>query len=436
MNEYLLDEKHPYFNAISFYHLTRYLFITLMRGGISIMQGQESQHLETTTEPVKVTTSTHIITAETIQAEEVPTIPLESLETISSLQPEVAVYSVAATIDVSTPVPLVMQPNAYKRSLGEWLHIWWDGIRPGYLPLSLLPVLLGTTIAWTQTVTAHHLMGRLHVLHLLAALVVVALLHIGANLVNDYYDYLRGIDITNSFGPGGLIQQGLIRPANVLTGGLIMLSLGAIVGLALAFITSLLLLILGLVGLCVAYFYSATLRSLSSMVLGELVTFCIFGPLITLGAYMVQTNHASNIILPYGIALGFLAMTIIQINNMRDSEGDLHAKKHTIANLLGLSWNRVFATLWLLLAYVPITMLAIPHNGPHLLLLVFWSLPGLLLVISGLLRTDSPAGLHAAMREAISLETTFTILLIVALIISSVWGLLPHFRLPALPLLP
>ncbi len=402
------------------------------------MQSQESQHLETTTEPTKITTSTHIITAEAVQAEEIPTIPLESLETISSLQPEVAVHSVAATTAVSMPVPLVVQPYAYKRGLGEWLHIWWDGVRPAYLPLSLLPVLLGTTVAWTQTVaaTAHHLLGRLHVVHLLAALVAVALLHIGANFVNDYYDYLRGIDTANPFGPGGLIQQGLIRPTTVLIGGLIALGLGAIVGLVLALSTSPFLLVLGLVGLCAAYFYSATLRSLSSMALGELVAFCIFGPLIMLGAYTAQTAHFSNVILPYGIALGLLATAIIQINNMRDSEGDLHAKKRTIANLLSLPWNRALAVLLLLLAYVPMTLLAMPHNGPHLLLLVFWSLPALVLVISGLLRTDSPAGLHAIMRQAISLETTFTVLLIVALVISTYWGLLLHFSLPSLPLLP
>ncbi len=400
------------------------------------MQSQESQHLETTTEPTRITTSTHIITAEAVQAEEIPTIPLESLETISSLQPEVAVHSVAATTVVSMPVPLVVQPYAYKRGLGEWLHIWWGGVRPAYLPLSLLPVLLGTTIAWTQTVIVHHLLGRLHVVHLLAALVAVALIHIGANLINDYYDYLRGIDTTNPFGPGGLIQQGLIRPATVLIGGLIALSLGAIVGLVLAFSTSPFLLILGLVGLCAAYFYSATLRSLSSMALGELVAFCIFGPLITLGAYTTQTAHFSNVILPYGITLGLLTAAIIQINNMRDSEGDLHAKKRTIANLLSLPWNRAFAVLLLLLAYVPMTLLALPHNGPHLLLLVFWSLPALVLVISGILRTDSPAGLHATMRQAIALETTFTVLLIVALVISTYWGLLPHFSLPSLPLLP
>jgi len=400
------------------------------------MQSQESQKAETTTAPGKISASTHIVKAESVPSEEIPTIPLESLETISALQPEVAVHSVAATTEVSIPVPLVAQPDEYRRSFGEWVQIWWDGIRPGYLPLSLLPVLLGTVVAWTPTITTHHLLGTLHILHLLAALAAVALLHSGANLVNDYYDYLRGIDKTNPFGPGGLIQQGLIVPATVLTAGLIALGLGSMIGLVLAFSTSPLLLLLGLIGLCAAFFYSATLRALSSLALGELLAFCIFGPLITLGAYIVQTHYASNVILPYGCSLGLLAAATIQINDMRDSEGDLHAEKHTFANLLGLPWNRAFATLLLLLAYEPIVVLALPHHAPHLLLLVLWTLPALLVVISGILRTDSPAGFHTAMRESIALETGFALLLMVALIVSTYWGLLPHFHLPSIPLLP
>jgi 1,4-dihydroxy-2-naphthoate octaprenyltransferase len=397
------------------------------------MQRQESTNPEATTMQSKPTSSTHVVTAESVQAEEVPTIPLESLETISTLQPEVAVHSVASTRSVTMPVPLVMHPEAYHRSLGEWLHVWWEGIRPGYLPLSLSPVLVGTAVAWTQTISAHSLFGRLHVMHLLATLVAISLLHVGANLINDYYDYLRGIDTTNTFGPGGLIQQGLIRPVTVLTCGLIALGAGAIIGLILALSTSPLLLLLGVLGLCGAYFYSATTRSLSSLALGELVAFWIFGPLITLGAYVVQAWQASNTILPYGIALGLLAAAIIHVNNMRDAEGDMHAKKRTFANLLGPSWSRVLFVALLLLSYVPIILLALPHYAPHLLLLVLWTLPILVVIISGILRTDSPASMHQIMRQTLSLEVMVTLLLIIALTISAFWALLPHLALPLLP---
>src|ERR1700736_2699866 len=97
---------------------------------------------------VKAITSSQIVTADSVQAEEVPTIPLGSLQTLSALQPEVSIHSVASTRAVSMPAPLVVQPSEYRRSLGEWLHVWWDGMRPAYLPLSIMPVVVGSVLAW------------------------------------------------------------------------------------------------------------------------------------------------------------------------------------------------------------------------------------------------------------------------------------------------
>ena len=92
---------------------------------------------------IKAVTSAQIVTAESVQAEEVPTIPLGSMQTISELQPEVEVRPLAATHSVRLPAPLVVHPSEYHRGFAEWLRTWWNGMRPAYLPLSLMPVLLG-----------------------------------------------------------------------------------------------------------------------------------------------------------------------------------------------------------------------------------------------------------------------------------------------------
>ena len=179
-------------------------------------------------------TSTHVVTADTVQAEEVPTIPLGSLETISTLQPEVSVRSVASTRSVNMPASLVVQPSEYRRSMSEWLQVWWDGMRPSYLLLPLLPVCVGSIFAWLQTVSAKKPLGHFHTTHFIGILLAILLIQIGANLVNDYYDYLRGVDTSNALGPGGLIQQGLSKPTNVLYLGLGALALGAVIGIIVA----------------------------------------------------------------------------------------------------------------------------------------------------------------------------------------------------------
>src|SRR5579883_1152747 len=101
----------------------------------------------------KPTNSSHIVMADSVQAEEVPTIPFESLQSINALQPEISVHSTESTSDVKVPTPLVAHPAEYRRSFREWVQIWKDGIRPGYIVLPLMPFLLGNVLAWTQTVS-------------------------------------------------------------------------------------------------------------------------------------------------------------------------------------------------------------------------------------------------------------------------------------------
>ena len=380
------------------------------------------------------TPALQVVMAESVQAEEVPTIPLESLQMVSELQPEVSVHSLASSPAVITPVPLVAPPSEYHRSRWEWLLIWWDGIRPAYLPLSLLPVILGSVAAWTQSISHTSPHGIFHPFRFILTLAAVLLLQIGAQLINDYYDYSRGIDTGNSLGPGGLIQQGLINPVRALTYGLAALAVGGLLGAILAISVGWLAFVFGLLGLLAAYLYSGPSRGLSSLALGELVSFCVFGPLLTLGAYLVQTQHLDRMLFILSISLGFLATAFIQVNDMRDAESDAQAGKHTLASLLGLSLSRTLYILLLLGAYAPIVALGLPHHAPHLLLLVLWTLPGLVIVITGILRTASPASLNVIMHQTLTLEAFFTLLLVVALVVTAIVPVLTFPHLPSLKL--
>jgi len=380
------------------------------------------------------TPALQVVMAESVQAEEVPTIPLESLQMVSELQPEVSVRSLGSSPAVITPVPLVAPPSEYHRSRWEWLLIWWDGIRPAYLPLSLLPVILGSVAAWTQSISHTSPHGIFHLFRFILTLAAVLLLQIGAQLINDYYDYSRGIDTGNSLGPGGLIQQGLINPVRALTYGLAALAVGGLLGAILAISVGWLAFVFGLLGLLAAYLYSGPSRGLSSLALGELVSFCVFGPLLTLGAYLVQTQHLDRMLFILSISLGFLATAFIQVNDMRDAESDAQAGKHTLASLLGLSLSRTLYILLLLGAYAPIVALGLPHHAPHLLLLVLWTLPGLVIVITGILRTASPASLNVIMHQTLTLEAFFTLLLVVALVVTAIVPVLTFPHLPSLKL--
>lgn len=401
-------------------------------------KGKNKEKLPASPSPLS-SPSSHIIRADSVQAEEVPTIPLGSLQTISTLEPEVAVRSTASTRSVRLPAPLVVQPSEYRRSFGEWIQVWWEGIRPAYVALALLPVLLGNTLAWTQSIAPQVPFGHFRVLHFIVMLVAVAALQIGANLVNDYYDYIKGVDTSNPLGPGGLIQQGLIKPINVLNFGLVLLALGSVVGAVIALAGGFYVFLLGIIGLLCAYFFSATSRSLSSIALGELVSLCIYGPCLTLGAYLVQNGGVINQallihVLLYSLPLGLLAAAIVHVNNMRDVESDTQANKRTLASLLGLRLSRALYILLLLGAYAIIVALGVPSGAPHLILIALWTLPLLMVVITGVLRADMPPSLHLVLRTTLSLYRYFALLLIAALLVTAiVLSVLPHIPSRLLP---
>src|SRR6266702_2713112 len=182
------------------YTTSNFLLITIRKGRIRMQRkdlnpDNNDEPTITVSKPAgrqpvprnKSSNSSHIVTADSVQAEEVPTIPLSSLQTLSALEPEVAVRSVTTTDSVHLPPPLVVQPSEYQRDLGEWLQFWWEGIRPTYVLLAILPVLLGTLLAWVQTLSSKTPCGLFHWEHFLGTLVVVIALQTGANLVNDYY---------------------------------------------------------------------------------------------------------------------------------------------------------------------------------------------------------------------------------------------------------
>ena len=217
------------------------------------------------------------------------------------------------------------------------------------------------------------------------------------------------------------------------------LLLGGLLGAIVAFSGGPFVYLFGLIGLLSAFFFSATSRPLSSIALGELTSFIIYGPLLTLGAYLVQAGGSPNrasflTALLYSLPLALLTTAAVHANNMRDIETDTQAEKLTLASLVGLRWSRVLYVLLVLGAYAIIAAIGLPHGAPHLILITFWTLPILVVAFTGALRADMPTSLHLAMRETLKLHTYFTLLLLAALLATALWGLLPHLPIKALPI--
>src|SRR5581483_4157303 len=117
-----------------------------------------------------------------------------------------------------------------------------------------------------------------------------AAIHAGTNLVNDYFDHVKGTDNEESLGQSGVIQRGLLSDRAVLAGGIVAFGVGAAIGLVITALTGWPVLALGLASVAAGYFYTASPFSLAYRGLGEVVVFVFMGPVIVLGAYYVQTE--------------------------------------------------------------------------------------------------------------------------------------------------
>jgi len=83
-----------------------------------------------------------------------------------------------------------------------------------------------------------------------------------------------------------------------------------------------------------------------SLGLGEFMIFLAFGPLLTWGAYYVQTGKLSLVGAAVSLPLAFLITAIIWINEFPDMEADQAAGKRHLVARLGLKVSRwVYAAL-------------------------------------------------------------------------------------------
>jgi 1,4-dihydroxy-2-naphthoate polyprenyltransferase len=228
--------------------------------------------------------------------------------------------------------------------------------RPGFLSLTAVACVLGFASggAWSDV----------RIAHASAAFVLALVMHAAANVLNDYEDARNGADEANTAGifpfTGGsrLIQQGIVTIEQTRALGLTLLAIGVAGGIVLAWFTGTALLVIGLVGVLLAWSYSAPPLKLMSRSLGELAVGAAWG-LVVLGAAYVA--HGSISAGAGSVATGFalLAANILLVNEIPDASADAAVGKRTSVVLVGAAGAaRVYAALalitqaWLIAAVV------------------------------------------------------------------------------------
>jgi 1,4-dihydroxy-2-naphthoate octaprenyltransferase len=314
--------------------------------------------------------------------------------------------------DRRTGVPLTPAPPPGK------IARWWLALRPETFSLSLLPVILGTALAWLDPVNGIR-SASFHPISLVFFVLVVLLIHAGTNLLNECYDALRGITLPDGLGSSGMIQRRLLDTETVGGAGLALLAAGACGLLVLTLATRTWgVLIFGGISVLLAYFYSVTRYALSYFPLSELIIGFVMGPAILISAMQLQGAPVTKLAVTFSLALGGLAAAMVLANNLRDVDIDRAANKRTLVTYIGAQVGRALYLALVVLPYVLVVVAGFPHLAPHGVLLVLMTFAGLLVVISGVLRAETPAAMHVVVTRTLRLHTRFGLWLVAGYVLS------------------
>ena len=210
-----------------------------------------------------------------------------------------------------------------KQQFIKWFHI----IRPGTLSAAAAPVFIGTIVATRE--------NSFHLVTVLVILVAAIAIQIASNLINDYYDFKKGLDKENRLGPRRAISEGAVTLKAMKHAISIVIIVALLSGLYLAAIGGLPIIIIGLFALFFAWLYTATPYSLSYLGIADIFVLLFFGPIATVGTTYLLTNSFSEPSFWLGMINGSISMAILTVNNLRDIESDRKAGKKSLIVRLG-----------------------------------------------------------------------------------------------------
>jgi 1,4-dihydroxy-2-naphthoate octaprenyltransferase len=303
--------------------------------------------------------------------------------------------------------------------------------RPQTLPAAAAPVLVGTAVAVHE--------GEFAPLPALFALVGAALIQVGTNFANDYYDAVKGADTDDREGFTRVTAGGLIEPAAVKRAMALTFALAIVSGVYLVYVAGVPILLVGLLGIASGILYTGGPYPLGYHGLGDLFVFVWFGVVAVTGTHYVQAVAAGAWLdAPLALSAGLRAVSptalvtslpiaaistnILVVNNVRDRETDAAAGKRTLAVLLGYRGARVEFLAMLALAYATPVALWLAADLPATALAPLATLPlAVSLSRTVLTRTDGEA-LNPALERTGQLLFAFAALFALGLVAPEVVG--------------
>lgn len=208
------------------------------------------------------------------------------------------------------------------------LYAWFRVLRLRFVLSSVIAVILGLSIVYYET-------GEFSISYSILILAGVVFLHFSIDLLNDYWDYVKGIDKiakrTKYSGGTGVLPEGFLKPKHVYLAGLLFLILGSSIGIY--FVVERGPIVAAILAIAIFSVYTYT-NHLIYHGLGEIFV-GVKGSLIVLGTYYVVTNSLEFLPLYNGIILGSLSSCVLYVTSIPDIDADKLKGRKTLAIYLG-----------------------------------------------------------------------------------------------------
>lgn len=233
------------------------------------------------------------------------------------------------------------------------INAWLHASRLRTLPLAFSSIITGSVLAYKQ------FPQNFSITVLVLSLVTTLLLQVLSNLANDYGDSQKGTDNDDRIGPKRAIQAGLLSFTEMKAGIVITTSLALVSGIWLIIEATkglnigigIFFFLLGTAAIAAAIKYTVGKNAYGYLGFGDMFVIIFFGWVGVVGSYFLQAKSYAGIILLPATTIGFLAATVLHLNNMRDSENDALAGKNTIAVSLGLEKSKLYFYWLILIAF-------------------------------------------------------------------------------------
>ena len=239
------------------------------------------------------------------------------------------------------------------------IKFWIRNARPISLPQSMLPALTAVALSVGA--------GNFSVIAAIASVIGVACLHLGMNLLDDWFDYKVGSaearqSVANEGFRGRMIKypyltSGEATPSQLVKAVCCFMGIAAFMGLVVMYLRGPMILVWVAACLVIGVSYSGGPLKLGFRGLGEMVIFIMFGPLMMTGVYYAITGTLDWKITWLSIAVGLLVANIVYSHSVLDAIPDQKMGKKTMAHLMGSGKGQILLSA--LLNTVPYIMVVI-----------------------------------------------------------------------------